>query len=79
MLDPFMRSGTTLVAAAAAGRAGIEIEIEIEKKYCELAQERIARPCSGPEGAHVPSRSGRWRVLPGARRLGCMRPITRLH
>ena len=42
MLDPFMGSGTTLVAAAAAGRAGIEIEIEIEKKYCELAQERIA-------------------------------------
>jgi site-specific DNA-methyltransferase (adenine-specific) len=57
VLDPFMGSGTTLVATAAAGRAGIEIEIE--KKYCELAQERIARPCSGPEGAHVPSRSGR--------------------
>jgi len=40
-----MGSGTTLVAAAAAGRAGIEIEIE--KKYCELAQERIEKAMLG--------------------------------
>ena len=40
-----MGSGTTLVAAAAAGRAGIEIEIE--KKYCELAQERREKAMLG--------------------------------
>jgi len=47
VLDPFMRSGTTLVAAAAAGRAGIGIGIGIEKKYCELEQERIEKAMLG--------------------------------
>lgn len=41
VLDPFMGSGTTAVAAK---QAGIEwIGIELSKQYCEVATERIAK------------------------------------
>lgn len=39
MLDPFMGSGTTAVAAKLAGRH--YIGFEIDPKYCEIANERV--------------------------------------
>ncbi len=39
VLDPFLGSGTTLIACALTNRKGIGIEID--KKYCEIAKKRL--------------------------------------
>ena len=47
VLDPFMGSGTTLVACQKLGRAGIGIEIE--PKYFDIACRRVEEAMRQPD------------------------------
>ncbi len=51
ILDPYMGSGTTLLAALAEGHRAIGIEID--PRYCRIAQRRIERPHSPLRPARV--------------------------
>lgn len=48
VLDPFLGSGSTLVACAQNQRQGIGVEID--KKYCTLAEKRVRKALAQQEG-----------------------------
>ena len=43
ILDPFLGSGSTLIAAAETGRSGVGVEIN--KDYCQIAEKRLSQVC----------------------------------
>jgi hypothetical protein len=52
VLDPFMGTGTSLLAASALGRIGIGVDLS--QDYCRLAQWRTADPAERAKAMQVP-------------------------
>jgi site-specific DNA-methyltransferase (adenine-specific) len=55
VLDPFLGSGTTLVAAAKNGRKGVGVEID--EIFCKVSRERLIREARVLEGRLFPSKT----------------------
>ncbi len=67
VLDPFMGSGSALVAAAKVGRRYVGYDLDPE--YVELARKRVAA-ATGPRSGSAPSRR------PSRRKIAASRPAT---
>lgn len=63
VLDPFLGSGSTLIACAATGRRGIGVELVPE--WVEIARARLAKACEQEEPTHEHSPEEAFEIIEG--------------